>query len=190
MINPLWDAVEALVSAINVRNRTPGHSVDVAYYAVEIAKAIGIVGQALEEIRLAALLHDIGQIIFPDSLIQKQGEPLNEEERKWIYAHTYKGLEFISNWPSLKFAAPFILYHQEWIDGSVYPYGISGEAIPKEVQIVSIADVYEACRKPRPSRNRPGLSHVETIEEMKTMRGKRWSTDLFDLFVSVSKNWE
>jgi HD-GYP domain-containing protein (c-di-GMP phosphodiesterase class II) len=145
----LWNAIEALVSAIDARNGTGGHSTRVASYAIPVAKANGFSAQKLAQIYLGALLHDIGQIYWPSEIHQKQGTPLTEEEREIIKSHTYKGADLVTNWPALHFVKPYILYHQEWIDGSGYPFGLKGDAIPVEVQIVSLADVYEALNHPR-----------------------------------------
>ena len=186
----LLDAVEVLVSAIDARNHSYGHSVHVAYYAIQIARAAGWREYELEQIRLGALLHDIGQIYWPDEVTHKQGQPLTEEERKIIESHTFKGVELIENWPSLAFVKPYILYHQEWFDGSGYPYGLKGDALFPEIQIVSLADVYEALHHPRMYKKRAGFSSQKSIEIMKDMRGKRWKGELFDLFVEVAKNWQ
>src|SRR5437588_11427638 len=107
----LLDAVEVLVSAIDTRNCSFGHSIRVASNAVQIAEAAGWQEQALEQIRLGALLHDIGQIYWPDEIIRKQGIPLTEEEREIIESHTFKGVDLIKDWPSLSFVEPYILYH-------------------------------------------------------------------------------
>jgi putative nucleotidyltransferase with HDIG domain len=111
----LWNAVEALVEAISARNHTDGHSIRVAEYAVRLARAIGVQSAMVEQIRLGALLHDIGQICWPDDLLCKQGAPLTEEERKIIESHTYKGVELLRDWPSLGTIRPYVLYHQELI---------------------------------------------------------------------------
>src|SRR5262249_47213434 len=117
-------------------------------------------------------------------------EPLTEEERKVIESHTYKGVELLRDWPSLGAIRPYVLYHQEWIDGSGYPYGIQGDDLPVEVQIVSLADVYEALRYPRKYRRRNGYSSSEAIAIMQAMRGKRWKQELFDMFASIARSWE
>ncbi|MBA2284432.1 MAG: HD domain-containing protein [Ktedonobacteraceae bacterium] len=185
----LWDAIEAIVSAMNARSNTHNHSVRVACYAVEIAKAASWPDWALAYIRLGALLHDIGQIYWPEELLQKSRTSLTNEERRIIESHTYKGGELVAQWSSLECVKPFILYHQEWIDGSGYPYGLHGDALPEEVQIVSLADVYEALRHPRSYKQRSGFSSQETIELMRTMRGKRWGVDLFDIFADIAAAW-
>jgi putative nucleotidyltransferase with HDIG domain len=185
----LWDAVAALVSAIDGRNCSTGHSVRVAEYAVRAAQAMGWDGCHLQQIRLGALLHDIGQVYWPDELLQKRGTPLTPEERTIIESHTHKGTALIENWPLLCFVQPYILYHQEWIDGSGYPCGLRGESIPLEVQIVSLADVYEALRHPRNYKKRPGYSSAEALTIMNSMRARRWDAHLFDRFVDVSRTW-
>lgn len=185
----LLDAVEILVTAIDARNCSFGHSVNVASYAVDIAKAVGWKGQALMEIRLGALLHDIGQIFWPDEILYKSGTPLTVEERNIIESHTFKGADLVKDRVSLTFVKPYILYHQEWIDGSGYPYGLKGNEIPTSVQIVSIADVYEALCHPREYKKRLALSSLQAVEIMGEMKGKRWNCELFDVFVEVSRNW-
>ncbi len=185
----LLDAVEMLVTAIDSRNCSFNHSVNVASYAVSIAKAIGWQGQVLMEIRLGALLHDIGQIFWSDEILHKSGMPLTTEERKTIESHTYKGADLLKDRASLNFVKPYILYHQEWIDGSGYPFGLKGDQIPTEVQIVSIADVYEALRHPREYKKRSAFSSSQAIEIMGEMKGKRWHCELFDAFVEVASNW-
>lgn len=185
----LLDAIAALVSAIDGRNCSFGHSVRVASYAICIATAAGWNEPDLSRLRLGALLHDIGQIYWPDELVSKQSTPLTAEERLLIEAHTYKGAQLLEDWPSLAFVKPYVLYHQEWIDGSGYPYGLCGNAIPPEVQIVSLADVYEALRHPRRYRQRAGFSLSDVVAMMKEMRGKRWNAELFDVFATVAEQW-
>lgn len=113
------------------------------------AEAPGWQGAELERLRLGALLHDIGQICWPDALLNKQNTRLTDNEQALVEAHTYNGANFLQNWPGLRFVVPYILYHQEWVDGSGYPYGLQGDCLPLEVQIVSLADVYEALRHSR-----------------------------------------
>ncbi|HLG65164.1 MAG TPA: HD domain-containing phosphohydrolase [Ktedonobacteraceae bacterium] len=185
----LLDAVEAVVSAIDARNCSFGHSIRVASYAVQIAEAAGWQQQMLEQIQLGALLHDIGQIYWPDTIIEKQGVSLTEEEREIIESHTLKGVELIKGWPSLSFVEPYILYHQEWIDGSGYPFGLKGDALPDEVQVVSLADVYEALSHPRKYKERLGFSSDKAVEIMTEMKGRRWKCELFDVFVHVARDW-
>ncbi len=183
------DAVEFLVSRINAISNSDHHSVHVADYAVQIGESAGLSPQTLEELRLGALLHDIGHLLYPHNVVKKKHGSLTEAEQQIIEDHTTKGVEGLEEWSSLAFVKPYIKHHQEWIDGTGYPDGLSGEAIPIEVQILSIADVYEALRHPRPYRNRLGLSHQDAIKEMKPMRGRRWDASLFDLFIDISQNW-
>ncbi|HLI71034.1 MAG TPA: HD domain-containing phosphohydrolase [Ktedonobacteraceae bacterium] len=185
----LWDAIAALASAIDGRNHTTGHSLRVADYAVRIAEALGWDEPVLKEIRLGALLHDIGQVCWSEAVLQKQGELLTGEDREMIESHTYKGVDLIRAWPSLHFIEPYILYHQEWVDGSGYPYGLQGDSIPLAVQVVSLADVYEALSNPRMYMHRPAYSSQEALTIMSKMRGKRWNADLFDRFANLVRDW-
>ena len=185
----LLDVVEILVSAIDARNCSHGHSVRVASYAVQVAEVAGWQELELEQLRLGALLHDIGQVYWPEELTKKQGASLTEEERKIIESHTYKGVELIKDWPSLSFLEPYILYHQEWVDGTGYPFGIKGEELLPEVQIVSLADVYEALTHTRKYKKRLGFSKLDALEIMSEMKGKRWLCELFEVFVCVARDW-
>ena len=184
----LWNAIEALVSAIDARNGSIGHSMRVATYAVQIAEAMGYQAQTLEQIYLGALLHDIGQIYWPEEILHNYKAPLTENERKIIESHTYKGADLITNWPQLHFVRPYILYHQEWIDGSGYPFGLKGDALPTEVQIVSLADVFEALHHPRLYKKRAGYSCQKALAIMDEMKGKRWKLDLFETFAEIVNN--
>lgn len=185
----LWSAVEALVSAINFRNVTPLHSVNVANYSVQIAQHLGWELTTVEEVRMGALLHDIGQIFFTDQMINDPNRPLTTDEKKLIKEHPLRGVELIKDFPSLDFAKPYILLHQENIDGSGYPFGLKNEEIPLQVQVVSIADVYEALRHSRYYLNRYGHTHNEAVEKMQLKRGVHWKEEIFDAFMDVSKKW-
>ena len=182
MEKSLWSAVEALAMAINARNSTLEHSQRVAFYAVQLAKVIGWNGIPLQELRLGALLHDIGHITYPDSLINRQFLPLTIKEEEIVKSHTSSCVDLIKGFPMLDFAIPYILSHQEWINGTGYPLGLKGEEIPEGVQIVSIADIFEALHYPRLYRGRSGLSLSESLNIMKEMSGKRWRSDLYDIF--------
>jgi putative nucleotidyltransferase with HDIG domain len=185
IINFLWDCIEALVSAINARARIPMHSIRVARYAVMLAKQFGISRVELEKIRLGALMHDIGQIIYPDSLLVKKGIDLTSEEIKIIQSHTTEGIVMISQWSDIKFLIPYIQDHQERYDGSGYPRGLKGDEISIEVQIVSIADVYEALRFPREFHRKKSLSHSDAIKIIKQEINKRWSDEVVTKFIQL-----
>jgi putative nucleotidyltransferase with HDIG domain len=182
-------AVEALITAIENRNHTSGHSLRVARYSAILGREVGLDPQALERLQLGALLHDIGQISFPDVLIQTPLTSLTSDDTNLIRSHTSRGAELLARWPGLEFAVPYALCHQEWLNGTGYPNQLRRDQIPFEVQVLSVADVYEALRHPRKYRSRGGLSRQESIRVLNDLKGKRWIPELVDRFLEISDDW-
>jgi len=137
------------------------HDRGVAEICRVLCAGMGLGGLA-EPLCIAAGLHDIGKIVIPDAIINKPG-PLDDAEWAVMRTHPQLGFNILRQSPnqSLKIAANVILYHHECWDGSGYPYGMSGEDIPREARIVGICDVYHALREPRPYR--PALPHDTVV---------------------------
>jgi putative two-component system response regulator len=116
----------------------------------------------IDIIGLGALLHDVGKNAVPDAILLKPGR-LDEAERRIVARHTASGYELLRDCrhPALDLAAQVALYHHECFDGSGYPEGLTGQAIPRHARMVAIADVYDALRSERPYK--AGFSHAETI---------------------------
>ena len=138
--------VSALAAAVDAKNiHTNGHSERVAKYSREIAKRCGYNKHRQNDIYMAALLHDIGKIGVPDSILQKP-DNLTDEELEKFKEHTLIGtriLESINEMPSLVYGAK---YHHERYDGSGYPNGLAGENIPEQARIIAVADSYDKMR--------------------------------------------
>ena len=190
MNGDLLSALELVVSAINFRNRIGWHSVNVANYSVQTAQLFGWSKSTIDEIRIGALLHDIGQLFFTDEMIEKHKDSLTTSELDLITRHPIEGANLIKRFPQLDFALPFVLWHQENIDGSGYPFRLKGNEIPIEVQIVAISDVYEALTHSRHYINRGAYSYSKTIQQMKLYRGKHWQENVFDAFLEASRKWK
>lgn len=186
----LWDAIEAVVSAINLRNGTPKHSSRVATMSVALATDLGFEKDVIDEIRLGALLHDIGQLLFTDEMIHDIDRKLTDSEREMIRNHPIVGAQMIEDYSKLQCVQPFILHHQENLDGSGYPFRISHDAILPKIQVVAIVDVYEALRNSRYYLHRDGLTHEEALQKMALYRGRHWSVEVFDAFVKCSATWK
>ena len=143
----------ALSSSIDAKDRyTHGHSKRVAEYSERIAKAAGMSKEECEEIYFAALLHDVGKIGIPDSIINKEGR-LTDEEFDIIKTHPVIGnqiLSMISQSPYLSIGA---YYHHERYDGRGYPKGLKGEDIPALARIIGVADAYDAMTSKRSYRD-------------------------------------
>ncbi len=147
----------ALAKAVDEKDHyTSGHSERVAKYAKELAKRMGKTEAEQEEIYVMGLLHDIGKIGVPESIINKQGK-LNDEEFQKIKEHPAMGSEILKNVKELPKLATGARWHHERFDGRGYPDGLSGLIIPEEARIIAVADAYDAMTSNRAySKIRPG----------------------------------
>jgi len=127
---------------------TAGHSGRVAEYADRIAVRMGLDAAARNDMRRGALFHDLGKIVIPDAILRKPG-PLTPEERAVIEEHPVVGHELLSPMKTMRRTLPVVYHHHERLDGSGYPEGISGAAIPMTVRIVTIADIFDALTTDR-----------------------------------------
>ncbi|NDU85134.1 MAG: response regulator [Ferrovum sp.] len=130
---------------------TAKHLLRMSSYSRLLAEAIGLTEEEVDIIEFAAPLHDIGKIGIPDSILRKTG-PLSEEEIAIMRQHPQIGHDILQDSPSkyLQNGGEIALAHHERYDGSGYPFGISGEAIPLSARIVTIADVFDALTTTRP----------------------------------------
>ncbi len=132
------------VRALDLRDReTEGHSLRVAELTVELARAFGISGESLTHLRRGALLHDVGKMALPDSVLLKPG-PLDPEEKALVRLHPQFGWEMLRG---IDFLAPAIdipwAHHERW-DGGGYPRGLAGEQIPFPARLFAVIDVWDA----------------------------------------------
>jgi putative nucleotidyltransferase with HDIG domain len=138
-----------LANAIEVRDSyTRGHVERVRDYALLMARHLGWKDQRLEDLRFAAILHDIGKIHVRESVLLKNG-PLTDDEGGEIKKHPITGAEMVRNVPYLTAAIPAILHHHERWDGQGYPDKIAGESIPLMARIVAVADAFDAMTSNR-----------------------------------------
>jgi putative nucleotidyltransferase with HDIG domain len=145
-----YDAtLDAMVSAIESRDcETKHHCRRVQYYAVLLARRLGLDPDALMDISYGALLHDVGKIGVPDAILLKPGK-LTDEEWRVMRNHTLIGHKMISRIRFLRGAADIVLYHHERWDGKGYPYGIAREDIPLSARIFSVVDSFDAITSKR-----------------------------------------
>jgi len=127
---------------------TAGHSGRVAEYADRIGKRMGMDAAELLEMRRGALFHDLGKIVVPDAILHKPG-PLTRNERSVIEQHPTVGHELLSPMRTMRKTLPVVLSHHEKLDGSGYPDGIAGSAIPMAVRIVTVSDIFDALTSDR-----------------------------------------
>jgi len=143
----------ALGATIEARDPyTGGHCERLAEYAVAVGKALGQSEKALKVLRLGGFLHDLGKIAVPDAILLKP-DRLDPEERKAIQAHPVVGAKLVKGLRTLDAVRPIIRHHHERWDGSGYPDGLAGEAIPFGARIMAVVDVYDALCTDRPYRS-------------------------------------
>lgn len=141
--------IYALTAAIDAKDHyTFSHSNNVAYYATALADYIGINAGIIEIIRQAALLHDVGKIGIPETILNKPGK-LTEEEYEVIKGHVEASIDIIRHLPSLDYVIPAVIGHHERYDGKGYPRRVAGEDIPRTARILCIADSFDAMTSKR-----------------------------------------
>ncbi|MGW7330491.1 HD domain-containing phosphohydrolase [Streptomyces sp. NPDC054840] len=148
--------IRALVQAVDIKDRyTRGHSERVGQASAMIARELGMTEDRLETVRIAGILHDVGKLGVPTRLLRKDG-PLTPQERRIIELHPEYGHEMVRGIGFLGEARSAILHHHERVDGTGYPYGLSGEQIPVLARVVAVADAFDAMTSTRSySRARP-----------------------------------
>ncbi|MBU1943397.1 MAG: GAF domain-containing protein [Actinobacteria bacterium] len=165
-------AIGALAAAIEARDPyTVGHSARVTQYAVAIAQSMGLATEEVEDLRLAGLLHDLGKIGIPDSILNKPGR-LSEEEYSAIKMHPALSMRIIEPLPQLGNIIPIIYHHHERFDGHGYIEGKAGETIPLGARIIAVADSYEAMTSDRPYRS--ALTREQAMAELERCSGTQF----------------
>src|SRR5205814_1252319 len=146
------DAVEALADVVDLRDPyTHAHSQRVAGYAAEIARRMQLPAEEVENIRLAARVHDLGKIGVPDHILRKPG-PLSDEEWLEMRKHTEVGAELVSKFPEYRRGRELIWCHHERVDGQGYPRALAGMQVPIGARIIAVADAWDAMTSDRPYR--------------------------------------
>lgn len=178
--------LEALTKALEIRDHeTEGHSRRVVQYTLAIAQKIGVPEALLVPIVRGALLHDIGKIGIPDSILRKPG-PLTEEEWVIMRRHTRIGYDMLHQIDFLRDASPIILYHHERFDGVGYPSGLAGEEIPLGARIFAVADAYDAMTSDRPYRK--GMCHEWALEEIVNNSGTQFDPGVVQALLSLPED--
>jgi putative nucleotidyltransferase with HDIG domain len=144
------ETIRSLAAAVDAKDPyTQGHARRVAALAVEIGRELGLGREELQALEYGGVLHDIGKIGIPDAILAKRGT-LTPQEMDLVRAHPVVGAEIVSGVEFLRDAVPAIRHHHERWDGTGYPSGLAGEAIPLVARIVNIADTWDACTSRRP----------------------------------------
>ncbi|WP_462322885.1 response regulator [Halochromatium sp.] len=179
------DALNMLARAGHYNDSDTGlHIWRMAAYAACLAEAAGWSKPQSEMLRLAAPMHDTGKIGIPDAILRKPGR-LDADEWVIMRTHSQIGHEILSRSeaPIFKIAAEIAYCHHENWDGSGYPRGLVGEAIPESARIVAVADVFDALTMKRPYKEAWPIEHA--IDIMSDLRGSKLEPRLFDWFVEI-----
>jgi putative nucleotidyltransferase with HDIG domain len=163
------------------RLETLQHSRRVASYALLVAiRMKGLIDPV--ELELAALLHDIGKLALPEDVINKPG-PLSDEEWLAVHRHSETGFRMLSSIPGMEAVAELVYAHHEHFDGSGYPRGVSGEAIPLGARIFSVVDSFDAMTSDRPYRR--ALSCPAGRAEIRRLSGMQFDPHVASRFLDI-----
>lgn len=175
------EGVHALVFALEAKDAyTRGHSMRVANYSVEIARALKLDTDLVDTIALGAELHDVGKIGVSESVLHKAGK-LTDAEYRHIIEHTVIGARILG--PLMRDAPgalSIVRSHHERLDGRGFPDGLTGNAIPFEARLVSVADAFDAMTSIRPYR--PSLSVKQAMRELEEGKGVQFDAEVVDAF--------
>lgn len=162
---------------------TAGHCERLARYAVSLGRALGADAAMLKSLWLGGFLHDLGKIAVPDCILLKNG-PLEADERSVIQTHPVVGADLVREMRTLDEVRPIIRHHHERFDGSGYPDGLKGEAIPFGARIMAVVDVYDALCTERPYKS--ALSHQEAIDILRQeAEAGAWDPHVVETFVDL-----
>ena len=175
--------VYALADTIEKRDPyTGGHTKRVMEYSLAVGQAMKLSPNEMLDLRLSAILHDIGKIGVRDDILLKKDQ-LTLEEFSAMAMHTTYGVQILNHVRQLKEILPGVKWHHEKFDGSGYPDGLKGDAIPLIARIIAVADTFDAITTDRPYRK--GLNPRSAIEELKANAGKQFDPLVVDAFVET-----
>ncbi len=173
----------AFVHALDAKSQwTKGHSERVTMYATQIAEEMGLSKDEMENLRIAALLHDIGKIGTYDYLLDKP-ERLTSEEFQIVQRHPATAIEILGDIRQLKDILPIIRHHHERFDGKGYPDNLNGEDIPLGARILCVADSFDSMTADRPYRPSPGIGYAKL--ELKRCSGTQFDSRVVEAFLRV-----
>jgi putative nucleotidyltransferase with HDIG domain len=177
------ETLHALVKALDTRDsETGGHSERVTQIALFIARQLKLDEKVIQEIQWGALLHDVGKIGIPDHILRKPGKLTDEE---WIVMRTHPlvGYEMLKKIPFLAPSLDVVLHHHEKYDGTGYPSGLSGKAIPLAARIFAISDTYDAMTNDRPYRK--AFYPEKALEEIQQCANSQFDPEIVNAFLNA-----
>jgi putative nucleotidyltransferase with HDIG domain len=178
-----WGTLTALARTVDAKSSwTAGHSERVTKMAIRIGQAMGLSPDELQNLHRGALLHDIGKIATPVSVLDKLGK-LTDEERQIVEAHSSTGARILEPIKAYASIIPMVEQHHEHFDGTGYPKGLTGEEISLGGRILAVADVYDALVSDRPYRE--GMDKDRVIAIIREAAGKHFDPNIVKVFLSI-----
>ena len=179
------DTVTSLAFAIDAKDHyTQGHSQKVSAYAALIAEAMDMSDAEVEEIRLGAVLHDIGKVGIPENILNKNG-PLNPDEWDTMKSHVEFGARILEPLSPLARIREMVLHHHEYYDGSGYPQCLAGEKIPLGARIIAVADAYDTITSDRTYKK--GRAAVDALAELERCSNAQFDGRIVEVFVRTMR---
>jgi putative nucleotidyltransferase with HDIG domain len=173
----------ALCQAVETKDfYTRGHSERVARGSAMIAREVGMRPSRVEAIRYAGMLHDVGKLGVPTTVLQKSG-PLTEEELAAIQLHPMRGLEIVREIGFLDEALAGIMHHHERMDGLGYPMGLAGDEIPEFARVIAVADAFDAMTSNRSYRGARSIE--DAVADLRKWSGTQFDPALVDAFIAA-----
>jgi len=181
-------ALESLVAALDAREgETQRHSRRVAEYTGRLAEVLQVSEREKRDLYHGALLHDLGKIGIPDSILLKPA-PLTMDEWRVMKSHPRVGFAIVRDLPFLRAAAECVIGHHERWDGQGYPLGLSGEELPRAARIVAVADALDAMTVRRPYRD--PLPFDRMVAELIQNRGTQFDPEVVDAALELFRDWD
>ncbi len=178
-------AIEALSAAVDAKDQcTHHHSETVSKLAIQLGQKMNLPSNELENLRAAALLHDIGKLGMPDKILKKKG-PLQLDEWRYVENHPKIGSQILEKVQQLSSVVPTVRHHHERFDGHGYPAGLSGKDIPLLARIVAVADAYDAMVSDR--NYRKALTPEQALEEIVRCSGTQFDPEIVEVFVNLMR---
>jgi HD-GYP domain-containing protein (c-di-GMP phosphodiesterase class II) len=176
-------AARALASVLAPQPNHRGRPSDmIAALSIGVALHMGLSRVEMERIRIAALLHDLGKLALPGSILDKPSS-LTEIEWQVVGEHPRIGQVILEQATSMRDAVPIVLHHHERYDGTGYPHGLRGEEIPLGARIVAVADAYHAMVHERPYK--AALSHSKALAELRRHASTQFDPTVVEVFVAI-----
>jgi putative nucleotidyltransferase with HDIG domain len=179
-----FETIMAFSEALEARDEyTAGHSRRVMEYSKSIGQRMRLDKQDIEDLKRSALLHDIGKIGIPDTVLKKQTQ-LSDDEYAIIKSHPETGAAILKYIKYFKDLVPAVYHHHERFDGEGYPEGLKGKAIPLHARIISIADTFDAMTSSRSYRKK-ALSLRTALSELERSKGIQFDPDIAEIFIEI-----